>query len=209
MSMAPARRAASLRFLLTVHWISSAFCLVGMLLFAATGFTLNHAGAIEARALLERRQAVLPAGLLQELRAAGDSAGPASGLPPALRAWLAAEWQLAGLTGRVAEWSDEEVYLSLPRPGGDAWLRVDLVHGDIEYERSDRGWIAWANDLHKGRHTGPAWSWFIDLIAAGSLLFSVSGLLILQRHAGQRASTWPLLAAGALVPLLILLLFIH
>ncbi|NIV36045.1 MAG: hypothetical protein GWN58_43325, partial [Anaerolineae bacterium] len=26
------------------HWISSALCLVGMLLFSVTGITLNHAG---------------------------------------------------------------------------------------------------------------------------------------------------------------------
>ncbi|MBU2328652.1 MAG: PepSY-associated TM helix domain-containing protein, partial [Alphaproteobacteria bacterium] len=31
----------------TWHWMSSAICLVGMILFAVTGITLNHAGSIE------------------------------------------------------------------------------------------------------------------------------------------------------------------
>lgn len=31
------------------HWISSALCLVGMLLFSVTGITLNHAGQIESK----------------------------------------------------------------------------------------------------------------------------------------------------------------
>ena len=49
---------------------------------------------------------------------------------------------------------EDEVYLSLPRPGGDAWLRLNLADGEIEYERTDRGWLSYFNDLHKGRHTG-------------------------------------------------------
>ncbi|MBL8445053.1 MAG: PepSY-associated TM helix domain-containing protein, partial [Zoogloeaceae bacterium] len=44
------RRAVWLRTLHQWHWISSAICLFGMFLFAVTGITLNHAGAIEARA---------------------------------------------------------------------------------------------------------------------------------------------------------------
>ena len=35
--------------LLRWHWISSAVCLIGMLLFAVTGLTLNHAAKIEAK----------------------------------------------------------------------------------------------------------------------------------------------------------------
>ena len=35
--------------LLRWHWISSALCLIGMLGFAITGFTLNHAADIEAQ----------------------------------------------------------------------------------------------------------------------------------------------------------------
>ena len=46
------------------HWISAALCLVGMLLFAATGITLNHAGQIEAKPTVSRRSAQLPAPLL-------------------------------------------------------------------------------------------------------------------------------------------------
>ncbi|WP_371322875.1 PepSY-associated TM helix domain-containing protein [Dechloromonas sp. ZY10] len=204
-----AGRSASLRLFLTIHWISSALCLVGMLLFAATGVTLNHAGTIEAQASIDRRQAVLPPSLLVELRTTLASANRQTALPPSVRAWLAGEWGLRGLTGIAAEWSPDEVYLPLPRPGGDAWLRLDPESGEIEYERSDRGWIAWANDLHKGRHTGDAWAWFIDLIAVGSLVFSFSGLWILHRHAAQRAATWPLVAAGAVLPLLIILLCFH
>ena len=96
-----------------------------------------------------------------------------------------------------AEWSADEVYLSLPRPGGDAWLSIDRASGAVEYERTDRGWIAYLNDLHKGRNTGAAWRWFIDIFALACLVFCITGLFLLQTAcAPARASTWPLVGAG-------------
>ena len=205
-SPAAPRRARWLKGLLTVHWISSAICLLGLLLFSVTGLTLNHASQIEARPDTQRSARQLPAALLadmQQHRQQGRSnRGP---LPAALNHWLAVSLAL-DTTEAQAEWSAEEVYLPLPRPGGDAWLRIDLTDGALEYERTDRGWIAWLNDLHKGRHTGEAWRWLLDGLALGCVLFAVTGLLILQVHARQRVSTWPLVALGVLVPLLIVLL---
>ena len=131
-----------------------------------------------------------------------------SSTPPELSRWVQDQWQV-DTAGREAEWSDEEVYVSLPRPGGDAWLRIALPDGEVEYELTDRGWISYFNDLHKGRHTGVAWSWFIDIFAAAALIFSVTGLLILKMHAGKRPFTWPMVGMGLLVPLLLALLLIH
>ena len=113
------------------------------------------------------------------------------------------------LAEREAEWSDGELYVALPRPGGDAWLSLSSETGELEYESTDRGWIAYFNDLHKGRHTGEAWSWFIDFFAVACVVFSLTGLLLLQRHAGNRPSTWPLVGLGLVIPLLLALLFIH
>ena len=78
----------------------------------------------------------------------------------------------------------------------------------LEYESTDRGWISYLNDLHKGRHSGIAWSWFIDVFAVACLVFSVTGLLILKLHAANR----PYLAdrrAWLVVPVLLAILFIH
>jgi hypothetical protein len=186
------------------HWISSALCLVGMLLFSITGITLNHAAQIEAKPQVLNQQAQLPERLRIELQ----EKTPTQGLPLALRQWLEGELALR-LDGRSAEWSDAELYIGLPRPGGDAWLSLDIESGALEYESTDRGWIAYLNDLHKGRNTGSAWSWFIDVFAGLCVLFSLSGLLLLQRYAGARPSTWPLVALGLVLPALLALLFIN
>lgn len=212
------RSATWLKTLHTWHWISSALCLVGMLLFAFTGLTLNHAGQIEAEPRLTRRHLQLPPALRDGLppdaaeQAAADAgtAPPARPLPPALRDWLETALDRP-LRGREAgaEWSPEELYLPLPEPGGDAWLRIDRATGAVEYEHTARGWIALLNDLHKGRHAGTAWRWFIDIFSVACLLFSLTGLLILQHHAARRPTTWPLVGLGLLAPLLLALLFIH
>lgn len=186
------------------HWISSALCLVGMLLFAVTGITLNHSAQIEAHPVVSEKQAQLPDALLRPLQAQP----PAAGLPSALRDWLERELAV-DLTDRAAEWTDGELYVALPRPGGDAWLSLDLSSGEVIHESTDRGWVSYLNDLHKGRNTGSAWSLFIDAFAVACVVFSLTGLLLLQRHAGARPTTWPLVGLGLVVPLLLALLFIH
>ena len=199
---APSVRARWLKTLHQWHWVSAAVSLVTMLLFSITGFTLNHAADIEGRPQVTQRQAQVPAALLHDL-----PSGPAP-LPPALQAWVYSTWQIA-TAGREAEFSEDEVYLSLPRPGGDAWLRISLPDGQAEYERTDRGWISYFNDLHKGRNTGAAWRWIIDIFAIACVLFSATGVGILYLHAKNRPMAWPVLGLGLLLPALLALLFIH
>lgn len=183
--------------------MSSAVCLIGMLLFALTGITLNHAGQIEAEPQVTTLEVELP-NALRVARPEDDTAP----VPIEVRRWLAQEHGL-NIPPRPGEWLDDEVYISLPRPGGDAWLSVDLATGAVLYERTSRGWIAYLNDLHKGRNTGTAWAWFIDAFAVLCVVFCITGLILLQRHAAGRPSTWPLVALGLVVPLLIAVLFIH
>ena len=199
------RRGFWLRTLHQWHWISAAVCLVGMLLFAITGITLNHAGRIEGAPRVDNRTATLPAPLLQALpeRDAGEAP-----LPREVADWLSATLD-ARIGRRPAEWSEDEIYLSMPGPGHDAWLSLDRASGAIEYERTDRGAISYLNDLHKGRNAGPAWGWFIDIFALACVVFTTTGLLLLQMHARQRRMTWAWVGLGLVVPVLLALLFVH
>ena len=207
------QRAYWLKKLHEWHWISSAICLIGMLLFAVTGFTLNHAGQIESKPKVESRDAQLPPDLLEKLQQAqkqGLLAGgkDAVGMPADVDGWLAQQIKVSA-KGFAVEWSEDEAYVPMPRPGGDAWLRVDLKEGSVEYEKTDRGWISYLNDLHKGRNTGGAWSLFIDIFAVGCLVFCITGLLILKMHAQRRPMTWPMVGLGLVLPALLVLLLVH
>jgi hypothetical protein len=187
------------------HWISSALCLIGMLLFAVTGITLNHAAQIQVEPKISTLEVQLPAAVLQQVVVPDQEKAP---LPALLSQWLN-ETHGIEVAQQRAEWSEDEIYLSLPRPGGDAWLSIDLTSGDLLYEKTDRGWVSYFNDLHKGRNTGLVWFWFIDVFSVACIIFCVTGLVLLHRHAGNRPTTWPMVGLGFVVPLILIILFIH
>ena len=187
------------------HWISAAASLVGMALFSITGFTLNHAGWIAAKPEVTTSHAQLTPSLLQTLKGA---AGNGKGIPANVDNWLSNQLSVR-TRAASAEWSENEVYVSLPRPGGDAWLTIDLESGEVTHELTDRGWLAYFNDLHKGRNAGAVWSLFIDVFAVATLIFATTGLLLLKMHATHRPTTWPMVGLGLVVPLIVALLFIH
>jgi hypothetical protein len=198
-------RAFWLRQMRQWHWISAAVCLIGMLLFAITGITLNHAAQIEAKPSVSAMTKQVPSGLLVSLRKA---AADRTALPKPLLDWIATEMSV-NAADRAIEWSPQEAYISLPRPGGDAWLSIALDSGEAQYERTDRGWLAYLNDLHKGRNTGAVWSWFLDIFAVACVVFCLTGLVLLQLMASGRKMTWPLVGLGLVVPLLLAVFFMH
>ena len=133
-----------LKQLHTWHWMSSALCLVGLLLFTITGFTLNHAADIEGSPQSYEVTGQLPANLLPILEKSAPQ-GDKAVLPMPVAAWLEDAYPVRARG--EAEWSDAEIYLAAPRPGGDAWLTIDRASGAIMGEISSRGSIAYLNDL--------------------------------------------------------------
>jgi len=207
MNVPSSRRSYWLKTLHQWHWMSAALSLAGLIVFAATGITLNNAAWIEASPSVESRSATLPQELTAALVGMVDE-GATAALPPAAERWLDKEFHIR-VRGRPAEFTSDEVYVGLPEPGADAWIAISLPDGHVEYERSARGWVAYFNDLHKGRNTGTAWSWFIDIFAGACLVFAVTGLFLMTMHATNRRATWPLTGLGVLIPLVLMLLCVH
>ncbi|EGF91647.1 pepSY-associated TM helix family protein [Asticcacaulis biprosthecium C19] len=186
------------------HWISSALCLVGLLLFSVTGFTLNHASQIEAQPKTQRVE--------KDLSEAGFNGLSKAETGKPVPAELARE--IKALTGadvaRVkAEVSEDDIYIDLTGPGVDTSVTIDKADGHVSYERTDRGVIAVLNDLHKGRNTGAVWSLFIDILAIACVIFSVTGFGLLWLYAKNRRITWPLAAAGLVIPFILFMVFVH
>ncbi|GLV24462.1 PepSY-associated TM helix domain-containing protein [Sphingobium sp. Cam5-1] len=188
------------------HWISSAISLIGLLLFAFTGITLNHAADVEASPQTIEKSATLPAPLLKQV-APDNRPDAKKPLPTPIAAWV--EKEIGARATGEAEWSADEIYLALPRPGGDGWVSIDRQSGAVTSESTSRGWISYLNDLHKGRNTGTVWKWFIDIFAVACFVFAMTGLLLLQLHAAKRPSTWPIVGAGLIIPTVLILLFLH
>ena len=203
--MDPRRKMTLYRTMHQWHWISAGICLAALLLFSITGITLNHAGAISAQPRVTKHEALLPAGLRAQLAGAHAADAP---IPAALADWISDEFDLYA-RGAVPEWSEDELYLSAPGPGRDAWISIDRVSGAAKSESTDRGWVAYFNDLHKGRNTGIVWMLFLDLVAAACLFFSVTGLVLLEIQAKQRKSTWPLVTGGIVIVIALMIFFAH
>ncbi len=188
------------------HWISAGVSLVGLLLFAVTGITLNHAASIPAEPVTTSQTATLPAPLLERLAAfPAETTDPA---PDAIARWAADELKVQ-IAGKPTETTADEIYVALPTPGGDGWLTIDRATGEALREKTTRGPIAYLNDLHKGRDAGVVWFWFIDVFAVACIVFAGTGLALLWLHGRSRPSTWPLVGLGLLIPVVIALLFIH
>jgi Uncharacterized protein conserved in bacteria len=195
-----------LKQLHTWHWVSAAVSLAGMLLFAVTGITLNHAASISAKPTVIESAGRIDPPILARLGPAGDRTDPLPGeVARALAAMLPVD-----PSGYAADWSsEEEVYIAMPGPGSDAWISIDRKTGEVTSEKTDRGWISYLNDLHKGRNTGASWFWFIDVFAVACVVFTITGFFLLQLHARHRPSTWPLVGLSLAVPVLIAVFFIH
>jgi len=205
-SIRKSRKSFWLRQFYTIHWMSSAISLIGLLLFAITGFTLNHAAEIEGEPVVAEGSGQLPAPLLP-LIAPDDKPDAKKPLPPKIADWVAATFKVEA--GGAAEWSADEVYLPLPRPGGDGWVSIERASGAATSEKTDRGWISYLNDLHKGRNAGTAWKWFIDIFVVACVVFSLTGLILLELHAAKRRWTWPLVGLGFAIPAAIAIFLIH
>lgn len=181
----------------TWHWVSSAVSLICMILFSVTGITLNHASQFESEPSEIKLETKVPESILKVL----NNHSQKSQLPNEFVAWADSQLDVEkGLFKLEPEWNDYEIYLQQPIPGGDKWMSVDLETRDLVYMHTDRGWIAWLNDLHKGRNTHISWIWFIDIFAIATLVFCVTGLILLQIHSKRRPSTWYITSAGIVVP---------
>ena len=187
------------------HWISSALVLALMLLFAITGFTLNHTAWFEAE----------PVSIAQELELSPNLQSALAGvetettLTQETAAMLASETGVSVPQGAAPLVEFGEMIIDLGGPGVDANLTVDLETGEAFYERINRGTIAKLNDLHKGRDTGFAWGLMIDITALACVIFCISGLGLLAINARARRSTWPLTSLGVVVPVIAYIMFVH
>jgi len=96
-----------------------------------------------------------------------------------------------------------EVTLDFKGPGYDASIYIDQLEPMAEVSVTDYGTVAWLNDLHKGRNTGAAWHWFIDLSAVLMVLFVLTGVVLLvpKKRTLRTAMAWTLVGSGATVSL--------
>lgn len=92
-----------------------------------------------------------------------------------------------GVKGAMSQFriEEEQCAVSFKGPGYSADAFITRSSGEYDLTEMRMGLVAIMNDLHKGRDTGPGWSWFIDVSAVLLALVSLTGLLLMawiKRH---------------------------
>ncbi len=196
-------RAWSIRLSAWFRWLHIYVSMIGLaavLFFSVTGLTLNHQdwvfGQVERSQRDEGR--VDPAWLAP----AGDSQSVDQ---------LRVVEQLRarhGVRGALAEFrvDEPECSVSFKGPGYSADAFIDRETGKYQLVQVRQGLVAVLNDLHKGRDTGPVWSWAIDVSAVVLAIISVTGLILIFTLRLRRTTGLIVAAAGTLA-LVVLVLY--
>ena len=105
------------------------------------------------------------------------------------------------LRGAVTEFrADEfECLILFKGPGYSADTVVNRETGKYTVTETVMGAVAIINDLHKGRDTGPLWSWVIDLSAALMVFVSITGIVLIFYLKRKRMSGIITAVAGTIL----------
>ncbi len=163
--------------------------------FAVTGITLNHqswfdgaARTVQARGKVEQKwlKDVAKLEIVEYLRST-------HGVKSALSDFRVDDTQLAA---------------SFKGPGYSADAFIDRGTGSYELTETRQGLWSVLNDLHKGRDSGTAWAWIIDLSAGLMTLVSITGLALIFFLQKRRASGLWAVAIGALLCWVVYLIWV-
>lgn len=170
----------------TLHVYLTMLGLLVMLLFGITGFTINHEewfGATHPRTI-DREGTVPP-----ELLARGD----------ALRIveHLRSTYKVSGaMTDYDA--ADDRVSIAFKDPGQLTEVEIEKSTGHARLHNETYNLAAYLNNLHRGRYSGPAWSWVIDLTALFIVLACATGIVLWLALPRRRTLGLIALAVGVL-----------
>lgn len=103
---------------------------------------------------------------------------------------------------------DSELTLTFNGPGYLADSFIERETGKYGLTVTRFGAVAVINDLHKGRDSGKAWSWIIDISAILMTLVSISGIILICFLKKKRLSGFIIAAVGTLACYLIWKLFV-
>ena len=179
-----------------VHGWLSAFAFLTLLFFSVTGLLLNHPEWFEPAKTEQTTQLILPESILKSIK---QQENPSDTILNYVR-------QQQNVVGRYqsSEVLDNEVMIRLESPAGatDIWVMADT--GETEITQKPASTVSMLNDLHRGKNSGLAWSWLIDISAIIVIALSLVGY-ILFLSIKTRLVTHLVLTAASLALIILLI----
>lgn len=184
-----------------IHIYVSMLSFAALIFFAVTGITLNHPTWFGGSEQTESdRQGNLPTDIAMLVGAESET----------LDNLRIAEWFRSqfSLRGRVSEFEvdDYECMIVFKGAGYAADVFVDRKLNTYMLTETQSSFVAVLNDLHKGRDSGEAWKWLIDISAAVMVVMSLSGFGLLLYLKKRRRSGILTAVIGTVVLLVVWLL---
>lgn len=187
-----------------IHIYISMVLLGLMAFFCLTGIFLNHNDWFEK----SYSEHVVPLVVNAKLANALANTQSLADAPTAeLQDYMTKQYRLTKLNQINFDSDTRELVLDYQLPAGYATAYF-TQQGDATLEYRKGSIVTVMNDLHKGRHSGPVWSWVIDLSAAFMLVFSIAGLIILIQNKKHRTMGLVLGALGIAFPIIIYVLWV-
>ena len=176
-----------------------------LILFCVSGIILNHVSWLENDKHNGQNQLLVSAELFEKAQANLDTL---PSLYPEIEQYMQQQFSLNNV--KSIEWEKEDalVMLDYPLPAGFAYAEIYFQTGELNIDYQTGGFMSLIGDLHKGRHTGEAWSWVIDISAVLMILFAITGLFILFQNRKKRAAGLWLTLLGVATPLVIYLVWV-
>jgi uncharacterized protein len=172
-----------------LHVYTSMFSLIIVLFFSLTGLTLNHPDwAFGNVSTQQETKGTLPAGW--------KVAGKVEWLT--VVEYLRSQNKVRGSAADMRS-DDSESTVRFAAPGYSADAVIDTPTGQYTLTTTAQGLVAVMNDFHRGRDTGAAWSWVIDLSAGFLTLVALTGLGLLLYLKKIRASALLALLGGGVL----------
>lgn len=188
-----------------IHIYTSTLLLGLLVFFCVTGITLNHRWYGES-STAETQEYELSATLLESW---GVFAGkPWSPNINAISEYFHNEFKFPSPHSINVEQDYGELALEFKVPAGFASVFIDASTHSMLIELDTGSTLGLLNDLHKGRHSGTAWFWLIDVSAVLMSLFAATGMIILFQGKKHRSSGLVLAALGFVTPVLIYFLLV-
>lgn len=188
----PFDRGAFFRTCRMLHTYVSAFAFMALLFFSVTGLLLNHPEWFESYEPSEHEASVTLS------RAEMDQALKAPEPGRAIAARVAAQTSLRGAYAS-ADRQDETMLVRLDGPKGTSDLDVDLRSGVVRARVTRSNLTAVLLDLHRGKNSGAAWRWVIDLTAWIVLALSIIGFVLFFSLRLRLRSSMVLAVAGLFI----------
>lgn len=180
-----------------IHVVLSTFLLVLFLFFCVTGLFLNHPEWFSHQKPVQTQTFSLKDTPTEEyLKESSVNLED-------LQSWIAAETGLKSPRKVTAELDLGEWSFDYPLPAGYAFVIISQEDQTMTVEYQKGTFLAVLNDLHKGRHTGKAWSYVLNISTILLSFMALTGLIILFQQAKWRLQGLALMGAGLLIPVVI------